>query len=379
MAAAWSLKKSAPDADTISLQIVDAEIKIRQGRYEDAEKILRDAQDNARKYKKVIESIEIVRRMAEVGFRMGKTEAAEKALTTALKLARTCGPENFLIRAWEKEEWVTEFLKQQANRSGRLKIYEPLRLPVLDARFFGAPKVAWNGRLIGERSWPTAKSKKTLFFLLYRYPENIDADQLLEALWPGSSRTAGQNSLRKALQHIRQAFASCGADPDSIIVDKGTVGIASQVIVRRDIDQMKILETKDPIRSKRGRTWRSSRERSQALSAVGIADGWFDNWLDDLRAVHNKWRVSGLRQLADHYWKSKKYPAAAGCYKKLIGIDPYEESYYRALMVIAAKKRDLREVKRLYARLTVWLKTELSARPQAATTNLYQELVSQPT
>ena len=378
LAAAWSLKKSAADADTIALQIVEAEIRIRQGRYGDAEKMLGDAQGNARKYHKVIESMDIVRRMAEVRFRKGETEAAAKALAAALKLARTCGPGNFLIRTWEKEEWLTEFLKQQAFRSGKSRIYEPLRLPILAARFFGTPRVAWNDRPIEDRCWPTAKAKKMLFFLICRYPEKSGADQLLETLWPGSGRSAGQNSLRKALQHIRQALASGGADPDIITAEKGSFGFAPNVVIRRDIDQLKIQAAKHPEDIKRSRNWRFNLERVLAQTAPGIANGWFDDWLEDLRATYIKWRETGLRQLADYYWKSKKYPEASGCYKKLIGIDPYEESYYRAMMVIAAKKRNCREVKRIYSRLAAWLKSEMSASPQAATTNLYQELVSQP-
>ena len=220
--------------------------------------------------------------------------------------------------------------------------------------------------------------KKMLFFLICRYPEKSGADQLLETLWPGSGRSAGQNSLRKALQHIRQALASGGADPDIITAEKGSFGFAPNVVIRRDIDQLKIQAAKHPEDIKRSRNWRFNLERVLAQTAPGIANGWFDDWLEDLRATYIKWRETGLRQLADYYWKSKKYPEASGCYKKLIGIDPYEESYYRAMMVIAAKKRNCREVKRIYSRLAAWLKSEMSASPQAATTNLYQELVSQP-
>jgi DNA-binding SARP family transcriptional activator len=215
-----------------------------------------------------------------------------------------------------------------------------------------------------------------LFFLILRYPEKSGAGQLLEALWPGSSRTAGQISLRKALQHIRQALASGGADPDIITAEKGSFGFAPNVFIHRDVDRLKIQATKHPEDIKRSRTWRSSLERALAQNAPGIANGWFDDWLEDLRAAYIKWRETGLRRLADYYWKRKKYPEASGCYKKLIGIDPYEESYYRAMMVIAAKKRNFREIKRIYSRLTAWLKSEISALPQPATTNLYKELVS---
>jgi DNA-binding SARP family transcriptional activator len=280
-----------------------------------------------------------------------------------------------ITRQWEKEAWLTDLVKSQIhNKPDRSRLFDPLKLPVLTAKFFGSPRLFLNGRLVDDRLWPTSKSKKALFYLILRYPEKTGAEQLIEALWPGSGRTEGQNSLRKAMQHIRQVLSGAGADREIVLSDKGYFSIAPGVVIFRDIDWLAKSAAQTGIAGKHGQSQRRELERTLARIEPGIALGWFDNWAEDLRGVVMKRYETALKLIADHYWSRNKYPEASGYYKKLTAVNPGDESYHRSLMRIASRRRNFREVKRIYDRLVLFLKAEMDSSPQPATKRLYRSL-----
>jgi LuxR family maltose regulon positive regulatory protein len=378
LTAAWSIKGSAADADTLSLYRLAAEIQIGRGRLREAEKVINKWDRETRKYGKVQDFINIYLRRAEISFRLGRETQTARFLGKATALCRRRGFGYILVQAEKKEPWITEFLKNRLEATGAkgiLKSYHPLRIRSIEARFVGVPRLYWGGKPIAERAWKTVKSKKIMFFVMWRNPEKIPTDQLIESFWPGAGLTAGQTSLRKAIQHIREAFAAVGAPGDIVVAEKGFIGIAPNIIVQRDLDRYKNLIAATRKSKKRGREWRGDLARTWELCAPGIANGWFDDWVEDIRAVFKKTCEPGIKMLADNYAERKKYEAAAAWYRKLIDLNPYEENYYRALMEILAKGRRTREIKLIYHRLTARLRKELEAEPQPATAKSFKELV----
>lgn len=378
LTAAWSIKGSAADADTLSLYRLGAEIQISRGRLREAEKIIKKGDRETRKYGKIQDLINIYLRRAEISFHLDRENQTACFLGKASALCRRKGFGYILVQAEKKEPWITKFLKdrlEHAGVKGILKSYYPLRIRSIEAKFVGVPRLYWGGKPIAERTWKTVKAKKIMFFMIWRYPEKIPTDHLIESFWPGAGLTAGQTSLRKAIQHIREAFAAVGASGDIVVAEKGFIGIAPNIIVQRDLDRYKNLIAATRKSKKRGREWRGDMTRTWELCAPGIANGWFDDWVEEIRAVFKKACEPGIKMLADNYAERKKYEAAAAWYRKLIDLNPYDENYYQAFMKILSKDRKAREIKLIYHRLAARLKKELDAEPHPATTKLFKELV----
>ncbi len=372
MTAAWSLKGTAEDADTVPMYLLEAEIQIKRKRLKEAERTLAKGAAAARQFQAMHDLIKIDIRRTEVLYRRGDAVRAVKKLKELSRLSRQPDMERFLIRLIRSEPWVTGLLQESIAEVHDQDIRELLKIlgiPTLEIRFAGIPRLLWNGAGVADSKWKTTKAKKILFYLVKRHPEPVTADHLIETFWPRASRIAGRASLRKAIQHIREALP--GLDRDIVIMDKGSVAVAIGIIIRHDLDLLDRLLT----RTKSGQKRPADLEKVVMKSSAGICNGWYDDWVEALRASYKKKLETGIKYIAEHCRIKKKYAAAAGWYKRLTDISPYEEAYYRALMEALVKARRSKEAVKEYERLALLLRKELNAKPQTATTALYNQIV----
>ncbi len=371
MTAAWSLKGIAEDADTVPLYLLEAEIQIRRKRFAEAHRTLVKGAAAARCFGATYDLIKLGIREAELSFRRGDPAASLRKLNGLSGPGRGPDPGLILTRCLRSEPWLAELVQDALDRDpgqGLPKVFASLRIPSLEARFAGRPRLIWNGHEVADRRWKTAKAKKVLFYLVRRHPAPVLTDHLIDLFWPGTGRAAGHASLRKAIQHIREALP--GADREIVNADRGSIVIATGIVISRDLDRLDRLL---------GRV--ENGQRIAELEPImmqfnqGICEGWFDDWVEEIRASYKKKLETGIKVIAEHYRIKKKYAVATNWYKRLTDINPYDETHCRALMETLTKVRRFKEAAKAYERLILLLHKELNTRPQPATTALYNHLV----
>jgi two-component SAPR family response regulator len=245
----------------------------------------------------------------------------------------------------------------------------------VDAFVFGVPRVFINDQLIGDDVWKTTKAKKLFFYMLLRKDAKLSSDALIDTLWGDVSFKKGSDSLRKAIQHIREITKTGTATGKDLVMSvKGLYQISPDITMWLDKEEFdnlfgRVRESKD------------GDERAGLLQKIitvykgGFAEGWYDHWVEDMRRYYGSRYEECLLLMADMHYKRGDYRDAVTLYEKLVARNPCEEEYNRRLMESLGRIRKYREIERVFVKLKKNLKKELNEEPQKPTIELYRSLI----
>jgi TolB-like protein/Flp pilus assembly protein TadD len=215
---------------------------------------------------------------------------------------------------------------------------------------------------------PTRKDKLLLAYLALSAGRPQSRERLAALLWGDRAEVQARDSLKQALAELRQAFRQAGLDPlrtdrESVTFDPGDIEIDASELVR--------LATQP-----------ASWDKAVALYRGDLLDGFegasseFEEWLRPERERLSALAVRILEQLAQATDPNGVSDEAMQLGRHLLARDRMREPVYRALMRLYLCRGERTEALKLYAACRTALQEDLGVAPDAATEQLYCDILT---
>ncbi len=374
----WARKKVRDDADSIPVYLTQAELYMEQNRLRKAEEVLQTALRLSTRYGEVFQRFSAAIELARLHHLRQDSARAAEALRDALQIARHKGYEYVVLKVLKREEWMLHMVREEdIERDYVMGLVKRSRLAIhwIQANVFGVPSINIDDQPISDNVWKTVKAKKLLFYLLLRRGERISGDLLVEKLWPKASAGKGSDSLRKAVQHIREVTKShLGRSAELVRLQKGVYDIAPSISIWLDTEEFEGL-CADAARSSSDKAREQLCKRAIELYGEGIAAGWYDEWVEDLRPYYRGLYENCLHQLAGVYLHQAAYSDAESVTARLLKLNFLNERYHRLYMEILGKMGRYKEIENDFKEMVKRLKEELQGEPSKETKDLYRSLI----
>lgn len=195
-------------------------------------------------------------------------------------------------------------------------------------------------------------------------------DRLINLLWSDRSDEQARNSLRQCLSAIRK---SLGPAADMILlVDRTTVCLNAELI-DVDVHEFERLATVGDYDSL---STAAGLYQGEFLEGISIRDAACQEWLDSERGRFKRQFVEILSNLAETQLVTHDFVHAIISAERLVEQDPLGESGWRLLMRSYAGKGDRNHALQAYKRCQQCLRDELDVEPEAATTELRDQIAA---
>jgi DNA-binding SARP family transcriptional activator/Tfp pilus assembly protein PilF len=374
----WSLKKVQDDTDSIPVYLTTAKLKIAQGKLAEAEEVLQKSTELARSFNEIFQRFLANFEMSKVFYQKKDVEKSYDSLRDAVQISRRKGYDHLLLKELQYEKWMLQAIREQdIEKRYVMTLVKESKLDVhwVDAFLFGVPRFIVDDQLIGDEVWKTTKAKKLFFYMLLHKDEKLSSDSLIDTLWHDVSYKKGRDSLRKAIQHIREITKSgITAKSDLIVSTKSFYHVSPNMSICLDTEEYDNLLER-VTRSK------DDEERERLLQKIiasykkGFAEGWYDDWVEDIRRYYGGRYEECLFLMADLHYVRGDYRDAVALFKKLVALNLCEEEYHRRLMESLGRLGKYREIEEVFTKLKKNLKKELNIEPHKPTIELYRSLV----
>ncbi len=379
---AWVLKGNRNDIDAVPLFLTEAKLKSVQGKFTDAEDILRNALKLSQNFRLIFNTFLLTIELSKVLYLQGETEKALLALDKAVMISRSKGYDYLLLRELQHEKWMVQYIKY-AKRDHKNAQYvisiikkSPLNIHWLEVFLFGVPRVIIDDYEIQDDAWKTVKSKELFFYLLLHKDEKSTRDSLIDILWHDASPKSGSDNLRKTLQYVRETLRTGVPSGDGLITSgRGLYHISFQSSIWLDVDEFEHFVNKAKGLKEQDKTFRGCLQKAESLYKGGFAEGWYDPWVEERRHYYQNLYEECLSMTADFYFGKKKFKEAIIWFRKLTALNYCVEEYHRKLMRAYAKLGRHEEIVKDFEKLRGCLKKELDSEPQSETIKLFKSLV----
>ncbi|WP_116811302.1 BTAD domain-containing putative transcriptional regulator [Steroidobacter cummioxidans] len=221
----------------------------------------------------------------------------------------------------------------------------------------------------GEVRIASRKGRALLAYLALRPGESHSRDRLAHLLWEDADEELARTSLRQALAALRKSLPTAAqtallADTDSVGIDAGL--LQSDIAAFRDA---LLAGTRTALQDA------ISHYRGDLLDGFDARSTAFDEWLSSERSALRKQMGDTLQRLTDLCMAAKDNDGALTACTKLVSLEPLNEAAHRRIMELQAKRNSYAEALRQYRVCRDVLRRELDVSPEAATEQLYRELM----
>jgi ATP/maltotriose-dependent transcriptional regulator MalT/DNA-binding winged helix-turn-helix (wHTH) protein len=377
LAAIWKFKRQRDDADAVSVYITEARLRLAQGKLHNAESSLTHALKLAKKYRLTFELFLALLEQAKLTHIKSRPSEVPKVLRKAIRICEEKSFDYALARFLKEHRWAIGILMELV-KPYTLMVLKRWKVPyhVVDVYLFGTPRILVDGKKIKPNAWKTSKALKLSCYLCSQHDKMISREILIEAIWKDVSRSSGNKNLRKAMQHIRQAFGSVIAYHDNPVLYRNKkYQFAPDFSVWLDTQEFETLVQKTKKTMHRRDECEEYAMQAINLYQNGFAKGWYDDWIETLRGYYRKKYEKVLATMGDISSKKKNYTECASWYRKLVSCNCYDEEYRRKLWSVLAKLKKFNEIERDFDELKKVLKKDLKAKPQRQTIEYYNTLV----
>jgi DNA-binding SARP family transcriptional activator len=204
----------------------------------------------------------------------------------------------------------------------------------------------------------------------------ISRDILINALWEETSSCHGARNLRKAVHHIRQAFGSVIPAQDNPVTYKGKkYRLAPDFSVWVDTEAFEGLTQQVKKAKRRPDECKELLLQTIDLYQDGLAKGWYDDWIEDMRGYYAKKYEEYLAMVIDILCRQKNYRDSVSWCKKLVSHNNFDEQHHIKMWSVLAKLKKYNEIKKDFKDLKRVLKKELHTTPRPKTVEFYNKLL----
>jgi len=204
-------------------------------------------------------------------------------------------------------------------------------------------------------------------------------DALLKALWPGGLEAPSKRSLHKLVQTVHKALGDAidGAPP--ILRADGYYRLNVEAGVGVDVACFDILARAGEQQARSGNFAAAAAARAQAVRLYrgDLCAG------PGVRAVTERQRVRTLyltllTRLAEYHYSGGTYGECLNAARQLLASDPCCEDAHRMVMRCHIRRGEWAQAMRQYRLCEAMLRAEFNAKPEPATTALFNQVRLDP-
>jgi DNA-binding SARP family transcriptional activator/TolB-like protein len=211
-----------------------------------------------------------------------------------------------------------------------------------------------------EVTLPTRKARALLAYLALRPGEWLSRERLASLLWSDRGEPQARHSLNQALHAIRKLGDSIlEGDPSRIRLR----GSAVQV----DVNDLRALLDADPLAPVTAYT-------GPFLDGFTVSDPAFEEWVRSERNKFHEVMGTALNNRLTEAVHAEDNETATQLAKRLLELEPYDETTTRRLMHLYAAAGNRTEAIRLYQRCEALLQDELGVAPGPQTVQVLKEI-----
>ncbi len=218
----------------------------------------------------------------------------------------------------------------------------------------------------------TLARKKAQALLAYLVVEPAEAhlrDKLAALLWGDSTDRHARHSLRQTLHDLKQVLARDALEV--LRTDAETVAV-NRLGLQVDVDVLSQLLAEA---SPQALIQAAQLYKGDFLEGLAVQEPRFEEWLVGQRERLREIALEVLARLLAHQTGTAAVPQAIQTAQRLLALDPLQEAVHRALMRLYARQARRGAALRQYQICVAVLQRELGVEPEAATKQLYQEIL----
>jgi DNA-binding SARP family transcriptional activator/pimeloyl-ACP methyl ester carboxylesterase len=240
-----------------------------------------------------------------------------------------------------------------------------LPMPNIRARLFGGLELEdANGEPLTVNG---RKTRALLGFLVVEADRWHQRDRLTGLLWADRAETQARNSLNQALYEIRKLETAAGV----ILIERETDRVR---LVGTEIDT-DLSEFQASLKADKSQA--ATKHVGNLLRGLESTGSDFDNWLTTKRQQFRTLLDSALTDLVSMAINGGDAGAGIAGARRLIELDPLDETATRSLMVLLARTGKRAEAIRTYRACAKNLQEELGIEPDPATQSVLEEIQSE--
>ncbi len=214
------------------------------------------------------------------------------------------------------------------------------------------------------------KGQALLALLALRPGSGYPREALTALLWPDAGDDEARHSLRQELHELRRALAALRTralviDGERLALDAGAVEVDVAAFER-----LAALGTPDALKRA------AALYEGDLLSGIGVRESAFEDYLRTERERLRARATGVFTRLLEHQTKTNALDAATETALRLLAMDPTQESVHRALMRLYARSGRRAAALRQYQACVEVLQRELDVEPEAATREIYREILA---
>lgn len=261
------------------------------------------------------------------------------------------------------------------QRGRELAVREERGVPRIRAWLLGPMRVRVAGREIAH--WHARKARLLFAYLLLHRRRSIGREMLMEMLWPGAVPGSSRNCLNVTIHALRHTLHDADPFHEYILYHDEAYGIAREVDVRLDTEDLTHGWTEARARSRVDDPHALIPLFERAASFYRgdlLEDDPYEEWIGPEREHYREVSMAVLDRLSTLYEATGQWERAAELCSRLLECDSCQEEVHRRLMecylALGRRSRAIRQ----YRLCTEVLRKELAADPSPATVALFERI-----
>ena len=220
----------------------------------------------------------------------------------------------------------------------------------------------------------TNRLQSLLAWLVLNSESAQPREQLAFLLWPESIESQARTNLRQLLHHLRRALP---AECCYLEADNHSVQWRRDPACTIDVVEFEAALARAADAAKRGNAdgERAALEEAARLYQDDLLRSLYDDWLLPRREHYRRQLAHALLRLALLLEERRDYPAAIRHAERLVALDPLAEAHHQVLIRLHAGHHDRASALRAYHQCKQVLRRELGVDPDAATRELFDQVL----
>lgn len=241
----------------------------------------------------------------------------------------------------------------------------------------GRVRIEVGETLLDEAHLPGRQGRMALAMLVAERDHPISREQLAEELWPGEPPAAWEPALRAIISKLRTALAPAGLDRDAVSGSFGCyqLHLPGDAWVDLEAATAAVHEAEAALAAGDARAAYGPTFVGFHITRRPLLPGTSGPWTDARQAAFQALRLRALGCVLSWNVAQGDRAGASAAGETILGLDPFSEPTYRAMMKMHEAEGARAEALRVYERCRRVLAEELGVPPSAETEALYVELL----